>query len=96
MHVTEQVPCSAGRAELSLKSGRVGCVSHRSGSLPGGGGCGAGRQSRRLFCVRRRQVLEGDMGKGAKKLGGAEGPEAVGPRCSLGHANLLGRWEDIY
>lgn len=36
------------------------------------------------------------MGKGTKKLGGAEGPEAVEPRWTLGHANLLGRWEDIY
>lgn len=35
-----------------------------------------------------------DMGKGSEKPGGLEGAGAVEPRWTLGHASLLGSWED--
>lgn len=100
-HVTEQVPCSAGRAELSLKSGRVGCVSHRSGGLPGGGGCGAGRQSQRLFCVRREASAGGWYGQRCKETrrswgaGGCRAKMYSGSCKSLrkmGRYILIWRW----
>lgn len=40
------------------------------------------------------QESAGDVGKGAKKLGGAKAAGAVQPRWTLGHASLLGSWGD--